>query len=188
MRCSWGVPRGTVCRLFFRSDRLVRLWMARFNAGGMDALLTRPRSGCPRRAPLETEAFQVYRDELAKAVPKREGHRQILVMDNASWHKSAGLCWHHFEPQYLPPYSPDFNPIERLWLRLEADWFWDFIAHSSRQLSDRLCCALASFLDHPQKNRLPLLHPEITSGFRYIPTASVSSWSRKASMPEAKSK
>jgi len=30
------------------------------------------------------------------------------------------MNWHHFEPMYLPPYSPDFNPIERLWLRIYA--------------------------------------------------------------------
>src|SRR5215207_8802356 len=49
-----GVPRETVCKIFFRSDRMVRLWIERFNEGGIDALITRPRSGCPRRARLET--------------------------------------------------------------------------------------------------------------------------------------
>jgi len=37
------------------------------------------------------------------------------------------LNWHPFESRFLPPYSPDFNPIERLWLRLKADWFADFL-------------------------------------------------------------
>jgi len=96
---------------------------------------------------MDTDIFQVYLDELAKAIPKKEGKRQLLIMDNASWHKSAQLHWHHFEPTYLPPYSPDFNPIERLWLRLKADWFWDFIARSTQELSDRLCLALKSFID-----------------------------------------
>jgi transposase len=54
-------------------------------------------------------------------------------------------------PAYLPPYSPDFNPIERLWLRLKANWFWDFIAHSAQELSDRLCLALSSFIDNSSK-------------------------------------
>jgi transposase len=52
---------------------------------------------------------------------------------------------------YLPAYSPDFNPIERLWLRLKADWFWDFIARSPQELTDRLCLALKSFIaDRPK--------------------------------------
>jgi len=32
------------------------------------------------------------------------------------------LNWHHFHPEYLPR-SPDLNAIERLWLRMKADWF-----------------------------------------------------------------
>ncbi|MDB6122078.1 MAG: hypothetical protein JWQ71_1071 [Pedosphaera sp.] len=62
---------------------------------------------------MDTEVFQVYLEELAKVIPKVEGKRQFLIMDNASWHKAARLNWYHFEPVYLPPYSPDFNPIER---------------------------------------------------------------------------
>ena len=42
---------------------------------------------------------------MAQEVPA--GEKQIyLVLDNASWH--------HIRPLYLPPYSPDYNPIERL--------------------------------------------------------------------------
>ena len=77
--------------------------------------------------------------------------RQILILDNASWHKSARLNWHHFEPKFLPGYSPDFNPIERLWLRLKADWFRDFFARTSQELSDCLCLVLKIFIADPAK-------------------------------------
>ncbi|MCC6881209.1 MAG: transposase, partial [Verrucomicrobiales bacterium] len=43
-----------------------------------------------------------------------------LVVDNASWHHSKALDWHHIKPLHLPPYSPDFNPIERLWQHLRG--------------------------------------------------------------------
>jgi transposase len=47
------------------------------------------------------------------------GREKIIVMDNASFHKNkktreiieAGGC----TLVYLPPYSPDLNPIERFW-------------------------------------------------------------------------
>ena len=100
---------------------------------------------------VDTDVFQFYLDQMAEAVPREPGKRQLLIMDNASWHKAARLNWHHFEPVYLPAYSPDFNPIERLWLRLKADWFWDFIARTEQELSDRLCLALKSFMDDPPK-------------------------------------
>lgn len=100
---------------------------------------------------VDTDVFQLFLDELVKAVPKKEGIRQIFILDNASWHKSPRLNWHHFEPKFLPGYSPDFNPIERLWLRLKADWFWDFTAKDSEELTQRLCTALKSFIDAPSK-------------------------------------
>jgi len=100
---------------------------------------------------VDTDVFQLFLDEMAKTIPKAEGKRQLLIVDNASWHKAARLNWHHFEPMYLPAYSPDFNPIERLWLRLKADWFWDFIAYTDEELAERLCTALKSFIDNTQK-------------------------------------
>jgi transposase len=84
-------------------------------------------------------------------VPQRAGVRPILIIDNASWHKAARLNWHHFEPWYLPGYSPDFNPLERLRLRLKADWFWDYIARRDEELIERLCTALKSFIDDAPK-------------------------------------
>ena len=100
---------------------------------------------------VDTDVFQFFLDRLAETVPKVAGQRQLLILDNASWHKAGRLNWHQFEPVYLPGYSPDFNPIERLWLRLKADWFWDFIARSDEKLTDRLCTALRSFMDQPGK-------------------------------------
>lgn len=114
---------------------------------------------CPARGELfslivdgvDTDVFQVFLDQLAEHVPKRGGVRQLLILDNASWHKAARLNWHHFEPWYLPGYSPDFNPIERLWLRLKADWFWDYIAHSEAELIERLMKGLKSFINDTAK-------------------------------------
>jgi len=52
---------------------------------------------------------------------------------------------------FLPGYSPDYNPIKRLWLRLKADWFWDYFSRTSQELIDRLCLALKSFINQPAK-------------------------------------
>jgi len=48
----------------------------------------------------------------------------IVVMDNLSSHKVAGVR-HAIEARgatllYLPPYSPDLNPIEKLFSKLKA--------------------------------------------------------------------
>jgi transposase len=99
---------------------------------------------------VNTDVFQCYLDYLAETVPPDPEKRRILIVDNASWHKAQRLNWHHFECKYLPGYSPDFNPIERLWLRLKADYFSDFIAKTQEELTERLCLALNAFMDDPR--------------------------------------
>ena len=48
----------------------------------------------------------------------------IVIMDNISSHKSTGItemitgCGD--ELKYLPVYSPDLNPIEKLWSKMKA--------------------------------------------------------------------
>ena len=45
---------------------------------------------------VDTDVFQVFLNEMAKVVPKKEGYRQIIILDNASWHKAKRVNWHHF--------------------------------------------------------------------------------------------
>jgi transposase len=98
---------------------------------------------------MNTDCFQCFLDQLAETIPPEPGKRRVLLLDNASWHKAERLQWHHFERQFLPTYSPDFNPIERLWLRLKADYFSDFIARTPEELTKRLLTALKAFIDDP---------------------------------------
>ena len=74
-------------------------------------------------------------------------------MDNASWHKCKSLRWGAFEPVYLPPYSPDLNPIERLWLLIKAEWFTAFIAKTRDELWDHLDQALCWAMDRSDDNQ-----------------------------------
>lgn len=99
---------------------------------------------------VDTDVFQCYLDHLAQSIPKPANKRRLLILDNASWHKAKRINWHDFEPEFLPSYSPDFNPIERLWLRLKADHFADFFAKSREHLVDHLCFALNSLMDAPK--------------------------------------
>ena len=75
----------------------------------------------------------------------------MLILDNASWYKAARLRWHHFESRFLPGYSRDFSPIERLWLRLKANYFSDFIARTPEDPTKHLCSALNAFMDDTKK-------------------------------------
>ena len=40
-----GMDRELVCKIYNRTDRMVRLWIEMFNRGGIDALASKPRVG-----------------------------------------------------------------------------------------------------------------------------------------------
>jgi transposase len=69
-------------------------------------------------------------------LPEKQGTRQLPILDNASWHRAGRVNWHHFEPKFLAGYSPDFNPIERLWLRLKLKRTGFGISLRARRSSD----------------------------------------------------
>jgi len=96
-----------------------------------------------------TDVFQALLDALAQEFPDKKDIRQILVMDNASWHKIKTLNWHHFEAQYLPPFSPGFNPFERLWLRIKSDFFTDYYCRDGEELEERILAVLQHFINEP---------------------------------------
>ena len=100
----------------------------------------------------DTEVFQCFLDH-ANADVLRPRTRNLLIMDNACWHKSKSLRFGSFEPVYLPPYSPDFNPIERLWLLLKAEWFTDYVAKDRAALMHRLDQALNWVTDRAADNQ-----------------------------------
>ncbi len=71
--------------------------------------------------PINGEIFQAYVDQVL--VPElRPG--DVVVMDNLGSHKGAGVR-RAIEAVgasllYLPPYSPEFNPIEQAFAKLKA--------------------------------------------------------------------
>lgn len=93
-----------------------------------------------------TQTFQIFLDRIQKHVISR---RAIMILDNATWHKPKKLNWGKIEPLFLPPYSPDFNPIERLWLNMKQTFFNMFTAITHDDLTNRLIDALCFYIDRP---------------------------------------
>lgn len=69
----------------------------------------------------------------------------IVVMDNLSPHKSAAIVEAieavGAEVWFLPPYSPDFNPIEKMWSKIKA-----FLRAVKARTYDALLQAIAAAL------------------------------------------
>lgn len=97
-----------------------------------------------------TDVFQVFLNTMEEEVPRVEGRRCCLVLDNASWHKAKALNWHHFEPVFLPAYSPDFNPIERLWQHIKGHFLAGFLTNKGDELTDKLIESIRSLMKSPK--------------------------------------
>lgn len=66
----------------------------------------------------------------------------LVVMDNAGAHKDVRvrdiLARYGAKPVYLPPYSPEFNPIELAWSKLKS-----FLRTAKARTLDALNVAVA---------------------------------------------
>lgn len=91
-----------------------------------------------------TEAMQIFLDRFAATLGEDE--HALMVLDQAGWHGANDLVVPNnvtLEP--LPPYAPELNPVERVWLylkerflshRLHADY--DAIADAACRAWNRL--------------------------------------------------
>jgi len=100
--------------------------------------------------PINRVAFQAYVDQVL--VPGLEPG-DVVVMDNLSSHKGpavrAAIEAAGASLLYLPPYSPDFNPIENAFAKLKAllrkaaertvDGLWDAIGHLIKLFTAQEC-------------------------------------------------
>lgn len=93
--------------------------------------------------------FQQFLDTFAQEVPVIAGQKTYLVLDNASWHKVKSLEWHQVTPLYLPPYSPDLNPIERLWQHLKSHYLAGFITKNHDELDTKIETSIRALLQAP---------------------------------------
>jgi transposase len=106
--------------------------------------------------PMNGVAFRAYVEEvLAPTLSPGD----IVVMDNLPAHRNAAIR-RAIEARgarllYLPPYSPDFNPIEMMFAKLKAilrkfaartrDALWAAVADALRAVTPREC---ANFFAH----------------------------------------
>ena len=118
------------------------------NFAGMFATMT-------VEAATDADIFLAYLDQVL--CPRLQpGH--VVVMDNLSAHKVAGvrerLQQRGAQLLYLPPYSPDLNPIEKAWAKL-------------KQLLRATKARSAETLDQAITNALPNITPSnATACFR----------------------
>ena len=72
----------------------------------------------------DSAVFEDYIEQLLPHCGRWPEPKSVLVMDNASFHHTERLeqmcCGAGVKLMYLPPYSPDLNPIEEFFAELKA--------------------------------------------------------------------
>lgn len=93
--------------------------------------------------PMDTLAFEAYIEQVLIPVISPGA---IVIMDNLSAHKSATtarlLREAGAELWYLPPYSPDLNPIEHMWAKVKNS-LRTAKARTQEELYDAIAAALS---------------------------------------------
>jgi transposase len=95
------------------------------------------------KGPTDGDVFLAYvQNVLAPSL--RPG--DIVLMDNLSSHKTpavlAAIKTTGAEPRFLPPYSPDFNPIEKMWAKIKA-----FLRKAKARTEEALLSAIGDALN-----------------------------------------
>lgn len=89
-----------------------------------------------------TDCMNVFLKNLSISYPK---DRIILVCDGAAWHKSKALeIPKNIKLAFIPPYTPEMNPIEQIWKELRKIGFKNEIFQTLNKVVSRLCDTINS--------------------------------------------
>jgi transposase len=92
--------------------------------------------------PIDNDTFRAYVEQV---LAPTLGPNDVVVLDNLAVHKQPAVR-HAIEQtgarlRFLPPYSPDFNPIEQAFAKLKA-----FLRRARPRTFDEVCGLIAAAL------------------------------------------
>src|SRR4051794_21256037 len=74
----------------------------------------------------------------------------VVILDGAGWHRSQGLVVPaNITLLELPPYSPELNPVERIWHYLRSHWLANSVFPSLADIMDASEMAWNRFVNNP---------------------------------------
>ena len=89
---------------------------------------------------VSTRAMQAFLDRFARRLAADE--HAAMVLDRAGWHVARALrVPRNVTPVPLPPYAPQLNPVERVWLYLRERHLSHRLLGGYDAIVDALCRA-----------------------------------------------
>ena len=96
-----------------------------------------------------TEMMSLFLGEASRRYPNEQ---VVMIMDQAGWHKAKRLnIPDNITLQWLPPYSPELNPVELLWDDIREKWFSNRVFKTLNAVELQLLKALQHYLSSPSE-------------------------------------
>jgi len=142
--------QNTVTRIWARTGtrpRVVRqrqfvsayLFGATCPATGQSSAVVMPKSDTEAMA----EHLKCIQDCLAP------GRHAVIVMDGAAWHTTKKLPkFDNISLLFLPPVSPELNPMEQVWRQLRQDYLANRCFKDYEDIVDAICDAWNQFVSN----------------------------------------
>jgi hypothetical protein len=141
-RCWCPAPFGPACAVSTCREHTRAYGAVSIGDGAWDSLVL-PRG--------DTECMQIFLDEVAS---RHRGDRIVMALEQAGWHKSRGLAVpDNMGLVYLPPYSPELNPVENVWEELREKFFGNLVFADMDAPEERLLLGLGHLEGHPEITR-----------------------------------
>ncbi len=116
-------------------------------------------------AKVDSNSIKLFLSKLRKNHPDKQTIH--LILDNAGYHKSQEVKdfakKHSIQIHYLPPYSPNLNPIERLWKIMHEQVSYNKYYEKFSEFTE----ATLHFFRHISKKK-NLLRTRITDNFQIL--------------------
>ena len=113
------------------------------------------------------EAMDLFLAQFSQTLPT--GVHAVLVLDQAGWHGKAALSVpENVTLLPLPPYAPELNPVERVWLYLRERFLSFRLYRDQEAIVDALCLAWNTL--HDEAGRLTTLtsYPWIIAAMKQV--------------------
>lgn len=97
---------------------------------------------------VDAEVMLIFLQHTAQQYPQ---DYCLMFLDGAGWHRANNLQVPlNMKLLYLPPYSPELNPVEPLWRHLRENYFGNDVFDTLEAVEDRLCDGLKNLSTAPE--------------------------------------
>jgi len=97
----------------------------------------------------DTHAMQCHLDEISKTVAG--GAHAVILMDQAGWHTTPALqIPGNLSLMFLPPKSPELNPVENIWQFMRQTWLANRVSDTYDDILDAGRSAWNKLIELPE--------------------------------------